>query len=278
MPKRLTPQQVEQFRRDGFLAPVRVLSEEQTTYYRGRLEAFEAKYPEHVGKLDIKAYLLCPWVDELVRMPSILDTIEDLIGPNILCTSSNFRAKKPDRRSHAGWHQDGKYIRIEPDLTLIFVAFTEHTVDNGCLRFIPGSHQWGYLNHSETDPDPDSILDRQQHITDFFDESTAVNVLLKPGEMSIHQPAMVHGSKPNVSKHRRIAWIADYAPTHTRTPAGNRQAAMLVRGVDDHHHFDADPAPSEEMSEEALAAWERSVHKTAATLYQGTDVKPLAYR
>ena len=162
MPKRLTPQQVEQFRRDGFLAPVRVLSEEQATYYRGRLEAFEAKYPEHVGKLDIKAYLLCPWVDELVRMPSILDTIEDLIGPNILCTSSNFRAKKPDRRSHAGWHQDGKYIRIEPDLTLIFVAFTEHTVDNGCLRFIPGSHQWGYLNHSETDPDPDSILDRQQ--------------------------------------------------------------------------------------------------------------------
>lgn len=95
----------------------------------------------HAVKLDVKAYLLCPWFDELVRLPGILDVIEDLIGPDILCLSSNFRAKKPDRRSHAGWHQGGKYIRLEPDLTLIFVALTEHTVDNGRLRFLPGS-QW----------------------------------------------------------------------------------------------------------------------------------------
>ena len=278
MLKRLTSEQVEQFHRDGFLAPVRVLTEEQTAHYRGRLESFETQYPEHVAKLDMKAYLLCPWVNELVRLPSILDVIEDLIGPNILCMSSNFRLKKSDGRSHAGWHQDGKYIRLEPDLSLIFVAFTEHTVENGCLRFIPGSHRWGYLNHSETDPDPDSILDRQQHITDAFDESKAVNVRLKPGEMSIHQPGMVHGSKPNRSDHRRIAWIADYLPTHGRLPAGHRQAAMLVRGVDEHHHFEVDPVPSEEASPEALAAWERSVGLTAATIYEGSDVKPLAFR
>ena len=278
MLKRLTPQQVEQFRRHGSLAPVRVLSAEQTAYYRGCLEAFERKYPEHLGKLDIKVNLLCPWVNELIRMPAILDVIEDLIGPDILCTSSNFRAKRPDGRSHAGWHQDGKYFRLEPDLTLIFVAFNEHTVTNGCLRCIPGSHRWGYLRHSESDPDLDSILDRQQHIIDPFDEEAAVDVLLKPGEMSIHQPAMVHGSKPNRSDHRRIAWIADFVPTRAAPPSGQRHAAMLVRGVDNHHHFDVDPVPTEEMNEAALAAWGRSVNMAAAAIYEGSEMKPLAFR
>ena len=278
MPKRLSPQQVQRFHGDGFLAPVRVLSEEQTDHYRGCLEAFETRYPQHVAKLDVKAYLLCPWVNELVRLASILDVIEDLIGPNVLCASSNFRVKQPDGRSHAGWHQDGKYIRLEPDLILIIVAFNEHTTQHGCLRFIPGSHRWCYLNHSETNPDPHSILDRQQHITDAFDDSAAVNVLLKPGEMSIHQPAMVHSSAPNCSKHRRIAWIADYLPTHARAPVGHRQVAMLVRGVDEYHHFEADPVPSGEASSEALAAWKRSVDMTAATIYEGSEAKPLAYR
>src|SRR5260370_26705798 len=84
MPKILSPAQVEAFERDGFVAPVRAISEERALYYRQRLEAFEAAYPEHRLKLDQKAHMICPWVDEMIREPGILDPTEDLIGEHPL--------------------------------------------------------------------------------------------------------------------------------------------------------------------------------------------------
>ena len=278
MPKVLTQAQIDRFHQDGFLFPIRVLSEAEVLSYRGRLESFEARYPEHVKKLDIKANLLCPWIVELCRQSAMLDVLEDLLGPDILWTSANIRSKNPHSRSHAGWHQDGKYNHLEPNLTLMIVALTHHTVENGCVRFIPGSHKWGYLDHSETDPDPDSILDRQQHITTHFDDSTAVDVLLQPGQMSVHQAGTIHGSNPNQSDDRRIAWLADFLPAHGRLTSGPRPGAMLVRGVDTHHNFDQEPVPDEDASPAALAAWQRSVENTSASLYEGSGMAPLALR
>src|SRR5690242_19074388 len=103
MPKLLSPAQIAAFERDGFVAPVRVVSQEQAAYYRRRLEAFEARTPEHRLKLDQKAHMLCPWVDEMIREPAMLDATEDLIGPDLLCWGTSLRAKPADGRTFAGW-------------------------------------------------------------------------------------------------------------------------------------------------------------------------------
>ena len=278
MPKVLTQTQIESFHENGFLFPVRVFSQTEADAVRARFEQFCLRFPEHAAKLDVKANIICPWVTDLCRSSRILDVIEDLIGLNILCTSSNFRHKPPDGRTHAGWHQDGKYIQMEPDLTLMVVALTDFTEQSGCVQFIPGSHRWGYLEHSETDPDPDSILDRQQKIVDDFDESLAVPAILEPGEMSLHQPGMIHGSQPNRADFTRIAWIADYMPTHGRVLSGQKAGAMLMRGTDSYHHFEEETAPHVEASPAALAAWRRSVEMSAATIYAGSGMAPLAMR
>src|SRR5471030_2523542 len=104
MPKILLPAQVEAFERDGFVAPVRVMSAQRALYYRQSLEDFEAAYPDQRIKLDQKAHMICPWVDEMIREPAILDATEDLIGANILCWGTSLRAKAADGRTFAGWH------------------------------------------------------------------------------------------------------------------------------------------------------------------------------
>ena len=278
MPKVLTQKQIDSFHEDGFLFPVRVFSETEAVVARERFEQFRARFPEHAAKLDVKANIICPWVTELCQTPRILDVIEDLVGPDILCTSSNFRFKHPDGRTHAGWHQDGKYIQMEPNLTLMVVAFTDFTEQSGCVQFVPGSHRWGYLEHSVTNPDPDSILVRQQKIVDNFDESLAVPAILKPGEMSLHQAGMIHGSRPNHANFTRIAWIADYMPTHGRVLSGQKAGAMLMRGTDSYHHFEEEFAPDAEASPAAIESWRRSVDMSAATIYADSGMAPLAFR
>src|SRR5260370_562943 len=97
MPKHLLPAQIEGFERDGFVAPVRVISAERALHYRRCLEAFEAAYPDQRLKLDQKAHVICPWVDEMIREPAILDTTEDLIGPDILCCGTSLPAHPAPR-------------------------------------------------------------------------------------------------------------------------------------------------------------------------------------
>ncbi len=58
--------------------------------------------------------MICPWVDEMIREPGILDAAEDLIGPDILCWGTSLRAKWPDGRTFAGWHPDTAYSDVKP--------------------------------------------------------------------------------------------------------------------------------------------------------------------
>ncbi|MXY65481.1 MAG: hypothetical protein F4206_04580 [Gammaproteobacteria bacterium] len=89
-PAVLTAGQVAAYRERGYLFPVRILDEADSRGYRGRLEAYEAELGHPVqGPLRTKPHLLFRWVDELMRNDAILDCVEDLIGPDILCWNMN---------------------------------------------------------------------------------------------------------------------------------------------------------------------------------------------
>ena len=173
----------------------------------------EAKYPNDRRKLKSKSHLLCPWVDEIARKSHLLDVYEDLIGPNILCYSMAFRIKEADGKTFAGWHQDGAYNPIKPILVIGGLALSDCTVEHGCLSVIPGSHKTGTLPHEDTG-NPDSILSRGQYITKDFDESTAVNMELKAGEIGLFYSEIIHGSSVNTSDARRIIVLVEMMPTH----------------------------------------------------------------
>ena len=276
MSKILTPQEIEFWHENGFIQPVRFAPEDEIAAAVERLEAFERNYPEHIGKLDVKANLLCPWVNELVQRSTVLDVIEDLLGPNVLLTSSAFRIKPADGRTFAEWHQDSYVAAIKPFFCTATLALSEYTSENGCLRFIPGSHRWGKLEMSDT-RGVDSILSRPYQVTSDFDEAHAVDVLMRPGEMTLQHDHTIHGSRPNHSAGRRIGLLSDYTTPDARKDSGKRETAFLVRGVDEFGYWPADESPTEEMSPAALAAWERGAGAYISNYYVGSTTTPRAY-
>ncbi len=229
--KTLSPDAVAQYRRDGFYFPLRVLSPEEAAEYRARLEAIERERGGPLGgELRHKGHLLFTWLDRLIRHPRILDAVEDLLGPNLLCWSSSFFIKEARDHAFVSWHQDSTYWGLsEPDVVTAWVALSESSIESGAMRMIPGTHT-EQVAHRDTFA-PENLLSRGQEIMVEVDEARAVDVLLHPGEMSLHHVRMFHGSPPNRSADRRIGYAIRYIPTHVRQVAGPpRQRHAGARG------------------------------------------------
>ena len=273
MPKVLTDAAVAAYRRDGYYFPVPAISASQAADYRRRLEVHEARSGAPLqGNWRHKTHLLFTWADELVHHPTILDAVEDVIGPDILCWTTNFFIKERASPGFISWHQDATYWGLEPDdVITAWVAFTKSDLESGCMKVIPGTHMQSQLPHVDTFH-KDNLLSRGQEIAVEVDDRQAVDIVLQPGEMSLHHIKLVHGSEPNRSADRRIGFAIRYIPTHVRQTKV-RDSAMLVRGVDAYNHFDPEPRPRHDLDEAALAAHAESVNRQVAALYQGTDKK-----
>jgi hypothetical protein len=274
VPKLLTQAQIDTFQRDGFVAPVRVMTGERARYYRDRLEAFEARFPDDRLKLDQKAHLICPWVDEMIREPLILDATEDLLGPDILCWGTSLRAKMPDGKTFAGWHQDTAYSDVRPIVLIVALALSSSRSNDGCIRALPGSHRGPLLPHKEAFG-TNSLLTREQFIDAPFDPSSSADLELDPGEIALFNNAIIHSSNPNRGRDRRILFLLEMVPTHAYQHAP-RESATLVRGRDSFGNFDVDPRPKVEMGAGELQAWRRAVEIQASVLFRGAQRPPRA--
>jgi non-heme Fe2+,alpha-ketoglutarate-dependent halogenase len=271
MGKMLTSAAVGDYRRHGFYAPVRSLSVQEALKYRKRLEAHEARAGAPLqGKWRVKTHLLFTWADELVHHPAVLDAVEDIIGPDILCWTTNFFIKEPGSPGFVSWHQDAAYWGLEPEeVVTAWIALTHSNLRSGCMKVMPGTHLESHIPHVDTFHQ-DNMLTRGQEIAVEVDASKAVDLILEPGEISLHDIKLVHGSEPNRSQDRRIGLAIRYLPTHVRQTKG-RDSAMLVRGVDRHRHFDAEPRPCADLDAAALAAHAHAVERKFAVLYQGAQ-------
>ena len=270
MPKLLSQVAVDAYKRDGYYSPIRVMSTAEARRFRNALEAHEAKTGKPLqGNWRHKMHLLFTWADELVHYPKILDAVEDVIGPDILCWTTNFFIKEANSPGFVSWHQDSTYWGLEPDdVVTAWVAFTDANVQNGYMQVIPGSHKVDQLPHVDTFH-KDNLLSRGQEIAVEVDTAKAVGIALSAGEMSLHHIKLVHGSAANRSSDRRIGLSIRYIPTYVRQTKV-RDSAMLVRGTDDYRHFDAEPRPKSDLDEAALAAHADAVGRQVKALYQGT--------
>src|SRR5262245_61707413 len=270
MPMLLSSDDIQRFQNEGYLSPVRVMSETEAADVRKRLEEFEARTGGPLrGDLRHKAHLLFPWLADLVRNEKILDAVEDLYGQNLLCWTSNFFIKEAQNPAFVSWHQDATYWGLsEPDVVTAWVALTESTPANGNMRVIPGSHRT-QVPHVDTFH-PDNLLSRGQEISVDVDESRAADIVLRPGEMSLHHVLMVHGSGANPSADRRIGFAIRYIPTRVRQTEGPRDSATLVRGTDAFGHFDHEPRPSSDLAPDMLALHAEISDRQAKILYRGT--------
>ena len=273
MAKILTQEQIDRFWRDGCVFPIRVMSPDQAADIRRRLETHEAKdgQPLH-GDLRHKSHLLFTWLADLVRHSRIVDAIEDLYGPDLLCWTTNFFIKEAHNPAFVSWHQDSTYWGLnKPDVVTAWIALTASNASNGAMEFIPGTHTADQIPHRDTFA-KHNLLTRGQEVAVEVDQSKAVRIDLEPGEISLHHVRLVHGSPPNPSNDRRIGFAVRYIPTYVAQIAGE-DSATLVRGVDDYHHFELEPRPGTDMDPDFVALHKRIAERNAQILYRGTSVK-----
>ncbi len=271
MGKLLTKHQLQIYQHQGFFSPLPVLSDAETTTLRAKLEELEkdsgGRLPARINR---KPHLLLTWLNKLIRDPRILDAIEDILGPDLLCWGSGFFIKNEHDPARVTWHQDSTYWGLsKPDIVTAWIAFTPSTRENGCMRVVPGTHTLQQLPHHDTFAQ-DNLLSRGQEIAVNVDESRAVDIVLEAGQMSLHHVMLVHGSEPNRSANRRIGFAIRYLPTHVKQLTGVRDSATLVRGTDEYGHFDLEPAPRSDFDPDALAFHADMLAGNDRILYRGT--------
>lgn len=264
MPKVLTLDQIAAYHRDGFSFPHSALREDEAALQMERLEQFEAhlggRLSDIGGASRFKNHLLLTWMNDLVRHPTILDAVEDIIGPNILCYTSTFFVKEPHSPSVAAWHQDATYFGLRPhDHITAWLALTESTPESGCLEFLPFGTEARQRKHANNAV-PHSVNGGRQAITEEFDTGGVAMAPLRPGMFSLHNTLCIHRSAPNLSDNRRIGIGISYVPTSVRHVGTQRMSAMLVRGEDTYGHFDLEPAPASDLDDAA--------RETHASVYQ----------
>lgn len=271
MPQSLSKAAVQDFQRDGYYFPLPALSQSEVAQFRRALETHEAKAGEPLqGNYRHKSHLLFTWVDDLVRHPKIVDAIESILGPNLLCWTTNFFIKEANSPGFVSWHQDAFYWGLsKDDVVTAWVALSPANLENGCMKFVPGSQTTDHLQHVDTFH-KDNLLSRGQEIAVKIDTERTVDCILNPGEMSLHHVKVVHGSEPNRSNDRRIGLAIRYIPTDVMQ-LKVRDSAMLVRGVDRDGNFDLEPRPRADLDEGALAAHADAVGRQVKALYSGTD-------
>ena len=254
MPKNLTPTQVQAYRDDGFVFAVPVLSRAEATEYRRRYESLDGiQKDDRDGSmtLSIKPHLVYPWIDELVRHPVLLDAVEDLIGPDILLFSDSFIVKEPMTEGVFSMHQDGWRWKLEPmEMVHCWLAFTDSTAVNGCVKVVPRSHLRGEREH-EFIKTKENVISYGQTVVD-VDPAAAVDLVLGAGEMSIHDTYAVHASGPNRTNDRRIGFSMRFMSTRVKALGGPRNSATLVRGVDRHGNWELEPSPRADLDPACL--------------------------
>jgi non-haem Fe2+, alpha-ketoglutarate-dependent halogenase len=270
--KQLAPETVEAYKRDGILFPLRVMDEATAAGMRAKVEALAAAEGGKLSRAtNQKPHLLLPWLADLVRHPAVLDPVEDILGPNILCWASGFFWKQPRDPAFISWHQDSTYWGLShADIVTAWIALTPSTPESGCMQVVPGTHHREQVAHKDTFAE-NNLLSRGQEIAVEVDPEDVVDVVLQPGEMSLHHVRLFHGSEPNRSAEPRIGFAVRYIPTYIRQTAGARDSATLVRGEDTFGHFDLEPRPAVDFDPACVAFHRAMLENAEKILYAGAE-------
>jgi len=264
-----------QYDRDGFVAGLDVFSADEVKTIRTEIETLERGHSTGAGGYDlsqffrVNGHLVIPLLADLARHAAILDTVEAILGPDLLVWSVELFIKEPGSAKTVSWHQDITYWGMgeTDDEVTAWVALSDVSVEAGCMRFLPGSHKGGIVAHDDTFG-ADNLLSRGQKIAD-VDEAKAVQGPLKPGHMSLHHGRCFHASSANGSNDRRIGLAIRYVTPDVRLPEMNRDYAMLVRGADRAQGWINVAGPRDLFHPADLALYEQVLQDQASTLAAG---------
>ena len=234
----LTSEQLRQYEDLGYVSPINVLTSQEACEIRREIEEIENKWPNELEGLGRNyVHLISPVFDKVCHNTKILDAVESIIGKNILICGSTLFIKNPNEKGFVSFHQDAKYIGLEPyNWVTAWVAVTDSNEKNGCMRMWAGSHKENLKHHNQKFNE-DNLLTRGQTVENVPMNETKP-VILKAGQISLHHPKVVHGSGLNKSNDRRIGFvIQSYIGTNVDQVLG-KMYVQQARGNDSFNYHD----------------------------------------
>ncbi|MCZ4281202.1 phytanoyl-CoA dioxygenase family protein [Kiloniella laminariae] len=269
----------ENFERDGYVFPLEIMTAEEARACRKRLEDLEAgAHPPLKRPLNEylrgTAHYLSMLAADLSQDSRILGAVEQLLGPDLLVWSCEFFIKEAGSTRMISWHQDLTYWGLgeEAEEVTAWLALSRSDQASGCMKFVPGSHQNMIVPHRDTF-NANNLLSRGQEIAVEVHEEEAVAVELEPGQLSLHHGRIFHGSGANASGDRRIGVAIRYITPRVRQQVGEKDYAMLVRGVDEYGHFHLIAPPARDFGVYEQELFERVYASQLNVFAQGVDPK-----
>ena len=241
------------YNRDGFIAPIDIISKEEAQALRMDLENAELELSDNPEKLALlKAYpnRLLPLFDRLTRNEKLVSATSAVLGPDLMVWSAGLFIKEKRSSKIVSWHQDLTYWGLDDVAeTTCWVALSTANENSGCMKFVPGSHQTKIVPHVDTYSE-DNLLSRGQEIAVDVDENTAVVAALVAGQASMHHGLVFHSSGPNTTDDRRIGSAIRYIKPSMKQDTGDRPLVSLVSGRDLFGNFKIANAPRGRLMDE----------------------------
>ena len=264
----------DDYSQDGFVFPIDVVSETEASKIQADLEKAEYELIADPAKLALlRSYPnhLIPSFDRLIRNKNLIDAVTTILGPDLLVWSGGLFIKEANSPHIVSWHQDLNYWGLDnADEVTAWVSLGNANLDSGCMRFVPGSHTKRLVPHNDTFAE-DNLLTRGQEIAVDVDDSDGVDVILKPGQASLHHGHLFHSSGPNRTPHRRVGVAIRYIKPSMKQTNGAKSLVTLVAGQDKFNHFTSVGSPNGWLSEDDFRICANDSESKREILYEGAD-------
>ena len=214
----LTPQQLDEYRRDGVLQLGRVLEPSVVAEAIAHLEDLRRRnvMDSPTVEPDRKSYRLLntcshdPWFKTLVATPAILDYAESALGTGVQHFQDNIFYKPARDGSSTSWHQDNIWWKSNPpNMLTIWIALDDVDLSNGAVQYIRGSHSHlidPKLPFKDVNGKTYSVLAPEQ-----VDQGKTVSFTVPAGHAVMHHCLTIHGAPPNRSDRTRRAYTIHLA-------------------------------------------------------------------
>lgn len=248
MGRRMTDQQKKLYESNGYILGLPAVYDARGVQElnEGLNELLKLLHPGEDAKEIREWHESSRFLYDICTNDTILDYVEDILGPDFYLWGSNFFIKPPRSNSTVGWHQDTYYWPVDPKISAtVWIAFEDVDEQNAAMRVIPGSHKAGLLKHSRS-TDTDSVLTLELEGGQFR-EDAAASLNLKAGQISIHDDKIVHGSLANRSDRRRAGLTIRYSSTIVKCDLSVNPhfKTYLCRGVDTYKHNPVGTIPTQ---------------------------------
>ena len=269
----LTKNQIDHYRNKGYISSICALTSSEAKEIREEIEKIEKKWPGALDGINRNyVHLISPILNKVCLNKNILDAVESIIGKNILICGTTLFIKEKKEKGFVSFHQDAKYIGLEPhNWVTVWLAVTDTNENNGCMRMLPGSHKENLKFHEEKF-DKNNLLTRGQTIKDVSLDKTDP-IVLKAGEISLHHPLIVHGSGLNNSDDRRIGFvIQSYIGTNVNQVIG-KMYVQKARGEDKHNYHEYSKIPLKLMGKNEIIFQNKANKELSKIFYNGLNKK-----